>query len=105
LGYTDERGEYRSIKNLGRSHFALVADVPNSNQPARQSLNHAGRGQNVLFEDGQVRFTSSSKPDGSADDIFVNDDGLVAAGVGPDDAVIAPSETRPVLYRRAARAH
>lgn len=104
LGHTDDRGVYHGTKNLGRSHFALVADAPRADQPGRQSLNHAGRGQNVLFEDGAVRFTSSSKPEGVGDDIFVNADGLVAAGVGPDDAVIAPSETRPVLYRRAAKA-
>lgn len=103
LGYADEEGAYHSIKNQGRSHFALVADVPSPDQPARQSLNHAGRGQNVLFEDGQVRFTSSTRPDNTNDDIFVNDDGLVAAGLGPDDAVIAPSETQPVVYRRPAR--
>jgi hypothetical protein len=102
LGYTDQRGLYHGTKNLGRAHFALVADVPSPDQPARQSLNHAGRGQNVLFEDGQVRFTCSSKPDGLADDIFVNSDGLVAPGLGPDDAVIVPSDTRPLLVRQAS---
>jgi hypothetical protein len=102
LGYVDAQGRYHGTKNLGRSHFALVADVPCPDQPARQSLNHAGRGQNVLFEDGQVRFTCNSQPDGLSDDIFLNRDGLVAPGLGPDDAVIVPSETRPVLYRQAA---
>ncbi len=103
LGYTDERGAYHSTKNLGRSHFALVADVPSADRPSRQSLNHGGRGQNVLFEDGQVRFTTSSTPEGLNDDIFVNRQGQVAAGVGPDDAVIAPSETCPVSYSRVGR--
>jgi hypothetical protein len=103
LGYTDERGQYHGVKNQGRSHFAVVADVPSAQPSGRQSLNHAGRGQNVLFEDGGVRFTASSRPEGSGDDIFVNAEGLVAAGVGPDDAVIAPSETRPVLYRRPSK--
>jgi len=104
LGYVDERGAYHNTKNLGRSQFALVADAPGADQPGYQSLNHGGRGQNVLFEDGRVRFACCSKPDGSADDIFVNRDGEVAAGIGPDDAVIAPSEARPLLYyRRASR--
>jgi hypothetical protein len=100
LGYTDERGAYHGTKNLGRSYFAIVADVPTSDRRARQSRNHAGRGQNVLFEGGQVRFTATSTPEGLADDIFVNRQGVVAAGVGPDDAVIAPSETRPVSFVR-----
>jgi hypothetical protein len=100
LGYTDDRGDYHSTKNLGRSLFALVADVPSADQPGFQSPNHGGRGQNVLFEDGHVGFACSSKPDGQADDIFVNREGRVAAGIGPDDAVIGPSEARPLLYFR-----
>lgn len=103
LGYTDQRGVYHSTRNLGRAQFALAADAPSSDHPEHQSLNHAGRGQNVLFEDGHVRFTTCSRPDGSADDIFLNRYGLVGAGVGADDAVIGPSEARPLLYYRPAK--
>ncbi len=39
---------------------------------------------------------TSSKPDDGGDDIFVNDRGLVAAGLHPDDAVIGPSEASPL---------
>jgi len=91
-------GVYQGTKNLGRSCFALVADVPGSDPSnGRQSLNHGGRGENVLFEYGGVRFFTSSQPFPQADDIFANDRDLVAAGLHPNDAVIAPSAARPIL--------
>lgn len=91
------RGMYQATRNLRRPWFALVADAPSPTAPERQSLNHGGRGQNVLFEDGQVKFLSCSRPSEQLDDIFVNDEGQVAAGVQPDDAVIGPSEASPLL--------
>ncbi len=93
LGYL-ERGQYRGRKNLHRPHFALLADAP-SPRPDRLSLHHGGAGQNVLFEDGRVCFVASTKPN-LGDDIFLNDEGHVAAGLSADDAVIGPSDAAPL---------
>jgi len=97
LGYMRD-GVYQGTKNLGRTGFALAADMPGSDPSnGRQSLNHGGRGENVLFEYGGARFVTSPQPFPEADDIFANDWDLVAAGLHPNDAVIAPSAARPIL--------
>ena len=57
------------------------------------SLNHGGRGQNVLFHDGHVEFCVSRLVGG--DDIYLNRDMKVAAGVGCSDAVLGSSAPRP----------
>jgi len=89
-------GVYRFTKNLGRSDFALMADVPLGTHFPLQSLNHGGKGQNVLFEDGHVRFVVRSRAFDEGDDIFANDHGVVGAGVHVNDAVIAPSSAAPL---------
>jgi hypothetical protein len=98
LGYTRD-GNYYPTKNLGRDNFAIMSDSP-SDKPEHRSDNHGGMGQNVLFEGGNVRFLTSTKPDGSGDDIFANDDGQVAAGLHRNDSVIGSSQASPtpVIY-------
>ena len=88
LGYTED-GVYHGTRDLGRTYFALVADTPGSDPSnGRQSLNHGGRGQNVLFECGGVRFVTSPRPDPSADHIYINDGGFEAPGLHYNDSVI-----------------
>ena len=65
-----------------------MSDSP-SDRADHQSQNHGGWGQNVLFENGGVKFLTKSKPDGSGDDIFTNDAGQVAAGLQQNDSVVA----------------
>lgn len=100
LGYT-ENGRYQPTRNLGRSHFALMADAPSHSLPGYQSLNHGGRGQNVLFEDGHVTFLTTPKAVGPNDDVFVNDTGIVAPGTHRNDSVIGASDTIPVVLVNA----
>jgi len=88
-------GELQGRKNAARATFALMADAPNVDMPNYQSLNHGGQGQNVLFEDGRVIFTTSSEIDG--DDIYVNDDGQFAPGVRENDSVIGHSGQVPIV--------
>jgi len=102
IGYLDH-GALEPTKNLSRAGFAIMADAPLEDRPDRQSDNHGGRGQNVLFEDGHVRFLTTSRPSGMSDDIFANDDDLVAAGVHRDDAVIASSGVTPIVNVKGAR--
>lgn len=99
LGYI-EGNQYRTTKNLRRPFFAVMADAPGDG-PQHQSLNHGGRGQNVLFEDGRVVFYTSSRPSDALDDIFVNDAGQVAAGAHRNDSVIGASRTVPVVLSGA----
>jgi anti-sigma factor RsiW len=97
LGYV-ENGRYVSTCNLSRPTFALMADAPSDTLPGFQSENHGGRGQNVLFEDGHVRFLTSSRPIEDGDDVFVNDTGLVAAGDQRNDSVVAGSAAAPLVF-------
>ena len=99
LGYQDN-GQYSATRNLRRAHFAIASDAPPSSlMSPRLSENHGRQGQNVLFEDGHVQFTVSPKAtDGDRDDFFLNDDGLVAAGVDRDDAVIGAGATPPIRF-------
>jgi hypothetical protein len=55
-------------------------------------------GQNVLFEDGHVAHLTRRSPEGCGDDIFLNDQGEVSAGMHRDDAVIAPSPAKPIIW-------
>lgn len=91
-------GTYHGTKNLRRTYFALVADTPGTGLPNRRSLNHGGRGQNVLFEYGGVRFVASVTPSPLADNIYINDGGLVAAGLHLNDSVIGSSADPPILF-------
>lgn len=95
LGYMRD-GVYHATKDLNRSRFALMADAP-SDLAGYQSLNHSGRGQNVLFEDLRVQFLTSSRPY-DADDFYANDYGLVAAGAHMNDSVIGSSSSAPIVF-------
>jgi hypothetical protein len=97
LGYFDH-GVYQPTRNLNREYFGIMADAPSDNRPKHQSDNHDGLGQNVLFEDGHVRFCSTTRPGDGSDDIYTNDNNEVAPGLHRDDAVIAASGTAPVVY-------
>ncbi len=92
FGYIED-GKYHAFTDLSRSNFALIADMPGYQG---QSPNHGGLGQNVLFEDGRVEFLVTPRFKSVGDDIYANDDGLSAAGVHPDDSVIAPSSVTPM---------
>ena len=93
-----EDGVYRPTKNLRRPNFVLMADAPSFDLPGYQSLNHAGRGQCVLLEDGRVVFLTQPTPPAWREAIFVNDDGVMALGSDPNDSVIFPP-TRPPVFQ------
>jgi len=91
-------GRLHPVRNQGRATFALVADSPRSS--GQQSRNHDRRGQNVLFEDGHIRYVvGCGDQECGLDDLFLNDDGVVAPGVHPNDAVISASHVRPIFVR------
>lgn len=97
LGYV-EKGRYHGPRNRARATFALMADSP-AQHPAVHSDDPACRGQNVLFEDGHVSFLTACRLEDCGDHIFQNALGIVSAGIGPDDAVIAPSFVSPIVLQ------
>lgn len=94
LGYV-QGGRYHDVRNRQRETFALMSDAPDAG-PSTGSTHHDGR-HNVLFEDGHVRCVQDAGLAAGGDHIFRNRLGFVGAGIGPDDAVVAPSEGAPVI--------
>jgi len=101
LGFVED-GRYHNTRNLRRPNFALMSDVPSAFLAGYQSVNHDGRGQNVLFESGRVSFLPTSRPHARADDVFVNESGMVDAGRHRNDSVIGPSSSVPHLLHGAS---
>ncbi len=99
LGHVDG-GELQPTKNKNRTHFAMMSDAPDSDSPRRATLNHGGKGQNVLYEDGHVQFIRTSQLHRLEEDFFANDEGKVEAGKHENDAVVAPSHATPFLRLR-----
>jgi hypothetical protein len=80
-------GDYHPHRNLQRGYFPVVADVAGSTGSQRASANHAGFGQNVLFEDGSVRFLRN--PQTSTNDLlYLSERGRMELGRNPEDSVI-----------------
>lgn len=92
LGYI-ENGRYCCLRNDGRAGVPIMADAPGDSLGCA-SANH-GCGQNVLFEDLHVMYLVGCEY-ATGDHIYLNRLGVMAAGIGPDDAVLGRSDTRPV---------
>ncbi len=100
LGYvSDGRYHTPSLGRRSRGHYPLMADAPCPRRGFAQSSNHAGNGQNVLFEDLHVGYLKTCQVPGPADDFYHNDQGLMAAGIHADDAVLGHSLARPLGNR------
>ncbi|MBL8891966.1 MAG: hypothetical protein JNL67_18465 [Planctomycetaceae bacterium] len=102
LGYYDQE-QYMGPMNLGRSFRVMMADAPSASLANRDSANHDGQGLNILFEDGSVRHSATSSIGFGKESIFVNRNGLVAAGADVHDSVIGASNVSawlaPHLYQ------
>ena len=102
LGYYDQ-DQYMGPMNLGRSFRVMMADAPSSTLANRNSANHDGQGLNILFEDGSVRHSASAAVGLGKESIFLNRNGLVAAGADVHDSVIGASNVSawisPNLYQ------
>src|SRR5262249_41996420 len=103
LGYV-ANGECVAVRDRNRWAFAIMADSPSAALDGEPSGNHGRLGQNVLFEDGSVRFLRwEDLTTGCVllgDLIFFNDDNEVAPGKQPDDAVIVHPGARPRNWGR-----
>jgi hypothetical protein len=70
LGYVKDE-VYHPVRHAGREYFAVLADAP-SIDGDRQSPNHGGLGQNVLFDDGHAQFLSTCRCRPDRDYVPVN---------------------------------
>ena len=97
LGWKDASGNYHgpeASEELPESLLALMSDCPPDNVYSN-SLNHSGRGQNVLFGAGNVKFFTLRNAGYAGDDIFRNKDGKIAAGNDCFDTVLGHSAAKP----------
>ena len=83
------------IRQTGR--VPLMADAPSLHLADFQSANHAGCGQNVLFDDGRVRFLAHCSAPDRRDQLFKNHNGLRAAGCDATDTVLLASPFSPAI--------
>ncbi len=101
LGVVDGH-QYGAPRYQGRSSFAVMSDAPLGEYSpgglAIERIGHGGRGINVLYESGEVRFVSLEAIELMPDHPLLNLRGEVEAGVNIDDAVLAPSWRGPFLH-------
>jgi hypothetical protein len=98
LGHRDEEGNYCGPMvpdGQPASEFALMADSPPPDGGPGNSWNHGRAGQWVLFADGHAQFATLRNIGFQKDDIYLNKDNKVAAGLDPCDTVLGPSAARP----------
>ena len=82
-------------RNAYRENYCLVAEAPLWDSGARH---HDGRGGNLFFEDGHIRWLGAGAYSVLPDDPYRNRHGRArAAGVDLDDAVLGGSDMRPVI--------
>lgn len=96
LGHRDERGYHPPTFNPEQaSRLPLMSDRPPYDADSEaNSPNHAGKGQNILFQDGHVEFlTKRSLP--FDNDIFKNHKGNAAAGDREEQVILGSSDSEP----------
>lgn len=93
IGYVDAN-RYCGIRNDRSCRSPLLADSPNY-AANFQSDNHGGGGQNVLHQDGSVRYQITCTLPDHDDHLFLNVEGVPEAGRGRFDAVLVRSEVTP----------
>ncbi len=93
-GYRHASGRIGPISARPASLIAVVADQPPDDVLAgdldRNSPNHYGAGQNVLYSDGGVRWHRSRVVGPDDRDVFLNNARELAPGVHDHDSVILP---------------
>jgi hypothetical protein len=98
LGYLDADNVYRMHRNGQAGRMPIMGDRPPVQIFAGDkgnSPNHWGKGQNVLYSDGAVRFVTNRNVGVNLDDIYTNTNGEVAAGRHLSDAVLGESKAKP----------
>jgi hypothetical protein len=102
LGYQNENGRLEGLRiDPDIPYLPIMADRPSFDQngvieaAVNNSQNHGGKGQNVLFMNGAVRFCSNPNVGIEGDNIYVNKNGRSEAGVNRFDTVFGASYFKP----------
>jgi hypothetical protein len=96
LGYRNANGAVVGLNQQDDQYQPIMADHWWMNgQSGENSPNHGGKGQNVLYLNGSVGWHTTPKVGHANDHIYLNRDGKVEAGVGPDDTVLGSGEASP----------
>jgi hypothetical protein len=107
MGYQDAAGQLHGLRVdhvlNDNDRIPVMADRPSFNQTrgvfaesTPNSRNHDGKGQNVLYLGGAVRFVTSPRIGAYGDDIYLNEQNRIAAGLHRLDAVLGASDFKPV---------
>ena len=94
LGYVDNE-KYHWIRNNGSDYEPFMSDEPDFAIAGLRSANHGGYGQNVLYLSGRVAFQTTSTVRGRNEYMFLNWNGMPAAGLGPGDVVLVRGDRTP----------
>jgi len=99
LGYREGGRLWVLRCNAGEDLQPILADSPpfpgTSEATPGNSLNHGGTGQNVLFVGGAVRYVTNRTAGLDDDDIYVNVNHHIRAGMHQRDTVLGASDARP----------
>jgi hypothetical protein len=86
---------YHFIRNEHQPMSPLFSDASGDEQCNPMSPNHGGAIVQVQCADGSLRSLTSCSLPGFDPDMYHNDLGQVAAGLGPLDTVLGPSDAMP----------
>jgi hypothetical protein len=93
LGYVGE-GKVNGLRRTSGDLLPILADRPPAGLD-RNSPSHGGKGQNVLFIGGNVRWCTARTVGYQGDDIFLNKLNEVRAGINNFDTVLGASDATP----------
>lgn len=93
LGHRCPEGRLQPNRDLRRANHPLLADAPA--ECCEKSENHPDGYHYILFEDGHFERRHVNALHQGDDHLYRNRTGVVAAGVDPNDAVIARSHEQP----------
>lgn len=81
-----------NLKHPMNPEFPIAADL-NPGVAGKNSRNHEGRGQNVLFADFHVQWEKTTKCGINDDDIYTNKTGnIIASPIDGTDAILLPTD-------------
>jgi hypothetical protein len=104
LGYRNPDGQLcglRRIPGQENDRLPILADKPPFDRPEAINLdgnspNHGGFGQNVLFMGGNVDYFTRRQVGPNGDDIYLNIDHSLEAGLSRIDSVLGASRVHPL---------